>query len=639
MNAAYASLLVVAIVLMQLLLAGGDGTRLIYGLPSFLLLGVLGVISVASFWRERPRVDPTCVYAVLVFSAYLLVRIFLSPVQVLARAEAFILAGVLVVYFVTSIHITESRYRVAIIAALLAMAMAQFVAGVIQFARDPGFMPFSPFPRPAGYAGRASGFFVCPDHFAAFLEVMFLMGVSLVRWGRLKAWLMVLVAYFSLLCLAGILLSGSRGGYVSTAAGLLALAALSVLTTREIAPKKFWASLAISTIAVVMLACAVMAAAYQHNFLRGRMQTALAIHKDVRPLMWRAALRQFTLAPVFGTGSRTYLIYGRQFRDPALQLDPVHAHCDYAQLLAEYGLVGLVLFGFLLWAHLRQGVRRWRRMLQNDAAVLSRVGRSNVLALQVGALSAMVAFIVHSTVDFNMHILANALLMGFVLGTLATRRGKSAEESRLPLVAMAMPPLLGVGLLVAGIPLVRAEWHTERARTAIKKTNPAGSITEAKLAIRSGAKNPDLYFYLGEANRMYATVTRLPAARSSFVRAAYDAYAAGLVLFPQDRRLAVRTAWALDKLGRFDEAEPILARARQLDPTSPVPWAYSAIHARLMGREHEALDYFRTARALDTAGTLAEEMTTMGEKFDFREPAQGVSQTPQKPSSGIRLRE
>ena len=138
---------------------------------------------------------------------------------------------------------------------------------------------------------------------------------------------------------------------------------------------------------------------------------------------------------------------------------------------------------------------------------------------------------------------------------------------------------------------------------------------------------------------MFATVSTIPEARASFMGAAHDAYAAGLALFPQDRRLAVRTAWSLDKLGRFDEAELIHAKARELDPNSPVPWGYSALHARLQGREDEALAYYRKARQLDTCGTLGEEMTTLAEKLDFKEPKPVDPAAGNKSRSGLQLRD
>src|SRR2546428_12884607 len=125
---------------------------------------------------------------------------------------------------------------------------------------------------------------------------------------------------------------------------------------------------------------------------------------------WKAAIQQWKLQPVLGTGSGTYLFYGRQFRTDRVQPDPVYVHNDYLQLLAEYGTVGAALFVLFLTAHLRSGWKNLERLGFKRAPVSSRL-LSNGMALQLGAIAAVSAYIVHSFLDFNLHIPANVLLL------------------------------------------------------------------------------------------------------------------------------------------------------------------------------------------------------------------------------------
>src|SRR5262249_39032723 len=131
--------------------------------------------------------------------------------------------------------------------------------------------------------------------------------------------------------------------------------------------------------------------------------------------LWKAAVQQFQLDPIDGTGSGTYLFYGRQFRSASIDSDPVNVHNDYLHLLAEYGILGALGFLFFFGAHLGKGWKNYQRLGPKRIAVSTRV-LSNNLALQIGALSAIAAYIVHSTLDFNLHIPANALLLAFVFG-------------------------------------------------------------------------------------------------------------------------------------------------------------------------------------------------------------------------------
>jgi hypothetical protein len=61
------------------------------------------------------------------------------------------------------------------------------------------------------YGSRASGFYVCPNHFAGFLECALLMMVCLAGFARLKLWIRIILGYFAFLAAAVILISGSRG--------------------------------------------------------------------------------------------------------------------------------------------------------------------------------------------------------------------------------------------------------------------------------------------------------------------------------------------------------------------------------------------------------------------------------------------
>ena len=54
--------------------------------------------------------------------------------------------------------------------------------------------------------------------------------------------------------------------------------------------------------------------------------------------LWKAAIDQAKMNPVVGTGAGTYQYLARLFRPPFTQSDPVYAHNDYLQLLAEYGI-------------------------------------------------------------------------------------------------------------------------------------------------------------------------------------------------------------------------------------------------------------------------------------------------------------
>ena len=390
------------------------GRVVLFCLPGLCLIGASALLAVATASRPRVGADPFCLCATALFFGYLLIRGCLSP-DYFARLDLFSVVGALAVYGLTATMLTSSAARAAIIVSLLGVAVVQVVIGLIQFSRGDNYMLIPFLQRGGEYGQRASGFLVCPNHLAGFLEVVGIMGLSLTCWSRWPLWSKLLVAYVTCACYAGIILTASRGGYMSVLASLLAFGFVSLVVLRRKRPGNWLSFGLIGVVALTILVGTAGLLIQRNGFLKERAENIIDT-KNVRIELWRAALKQWQLAPVFGTGAGTYRFYGREFRGEQMQYDPVDVHNDYLHLLCEYGLVGLA--GFLLFfsAHLRQGWRSLIRFATNSGggALLS-----TRLALYLGAIAAIAAYVVHSALDFNLHIPANALLLAFVFGLLA----------------------------------------------------------------------------------------------------------------------------------------------------------------------------------------------------------------------------
>jgi O-antigen ligase len=80
-----------------------------------------------------------------------------------------------------------------------------------------------------------------------------------------------------------------------------------------------------------------------------------------------------------------------------------YAHNDYLQSLAELGLVGFLIVATLIAAVLFQGIRAAVRHATPD-------GR----ALATACVASIAAILLHSMVDFNLYIPANALVLAWI---------------------------------------------------------------------------------------------------------------------------------------------------------------------------------------------------------------------------------
>jgi O-antigen ligase len=135
-----------------------------------------------------------------------------------------------------------------------------------------------------------------------------------------------------------------------------------------------------------------------------------------RAVMARGSWHIFRDHPWTGTGAGTLIsVYPRYegYYDGKLI---EHSHNDYVELLADMGLPGGLLGAVFLLLLFRIGFRE----LQVRQSPFS-------LAIHAGAIAACGSLLLHSFVDFNLHIPSNAALF-LVMAFLATSPALPLEE-------------------------------------------------------------------------------------------------------------------------------------------------------------------------------------------------------------------
>jgi O-antigen ligase len=478
-------LVAVAFGVAQLLLGG---TWLLYSIPACALVACGGLLSAWPKLKTDDAVRPWCLISTCCFSAYLLARIRFSPVDYLARTDFVIVTGALATYLVTALFLSRSKYRTPIVWALLVLALAQVAVGAIQFRAGNQFM-ILPWTARLDHTWRASGFYISANHFAGMLEVTALLAINLVCWGQFKLPAKIAIGYVAASCIFGLALSGSRGGYLSLAAGVLTSVAIGVPLLRKVSRGPFWPRVLAISAGLALGAGCVAVLVLRSPVLVDRV-AAINDPTNMRLTLWRAALEQFHLDPTWGTGSGTYLYYGRLFRDPTVQNDPIYVHNDYLHLLAEYGSVGAGLFLIFFGTHVVSGVRNIRRLVTEKVDRPAAAG--NQLALQIGAFSAVMAYTVHSIVDFNLHIPANAILMAWIFGMIANPAIVTAQNSRLrPFVRTGSRVALvavSAAILIYGLPKLPGEWWARKAQYLLLRGRSRARDAGQKDGIRRGPR-------------------------------------------------------------------------------------------------------------------------------------------------------
>jgi O-antigen ligase len=127
----------------------------------------------------------------------------------------------------------------------------------------------------------------------------------------------------------------------------------------------------------------------------------LAIYSD--------SLHLWMQRPFLGFGWGTFPTVYPAFRSFYLNMRVNHAHNDYLELLVETGIVGVLIASWFLFGVIRQGFRKILDKTDYEGGLLA-----------LGGMTAIVALLAHSALDFNLHIPANAALFFAICSAVAT---------------------------------------------------------------------------------------------------------------------------------------------------------------------------------------------------------------------------
>jgi O-antigen ligase len=258
--------------------------------------------------------------------------------------------------------------------------------------------------RTPRFGGWIYGPYVNHNHYAGLMEMLvpipMVFAFSRYARGR-KKWAAASVAA---LMGATIFLSGSRGGMAAFA---VQIAILFWFLFRERTYRP-----AASLMAIFLMISLLLVAGIGGSEVATRLSTVSSdkrseIAGDIRLKINRDAIRMFSKRPVLGWGLGTFEDLYPQFRSFYTNFLVDEAHDDYVQLLAETGALGFAIMIWFLAATLRPA---WRKMRNWSSDVNG--------AASLAAVLGIAGILVHSFVDFNLEIPANAMLF-YVLCAIA----------------------------------------------------------------------------------------------------------------------------------------------------------------------------------------------------------------------------
>jgi O-antigen ligase len=528
---------------------------------------------------------PVC-WTALIFVAYAIVRCNSAEIPFLARIslDRLLVYAVFFVVIANNLKRSESSTTVVVVLALVGMALSFYA--VYQFATKSDRIWW--YTRHSEFLNRGSGTFTVPNTLAGFLAMtLSVVSASLIV-GRGSYAAKILLGYAIVAMLAGLGVTLSRGGWMAFGASAIFLF-LIFLAMRDYRIS--------AVIGLVTLGILGVLLASQIDFDTRRFGS---LSPDGRPSearfeYWKAAIRMWEEQPLCGVGPGHFAQRFRSYRPEHVQVRPAHAHNDYLNTLAEWGAVGLSIIlvftgmlGVLAW-------RTWREVQPREGVFNPR--GSNRAALVLGSMAALVAAMVHSTVDFDMQVPATALLaitlMAFLVGQ---SRHASSEGGN-----VRNPMSLSLRLVVSTIALIAILYlgcdASRRASEfgALRAAASAASTSQERLqhlerAHRIEPTNPETPFHIAEIYR-----ARSQKFGKDFYDSAQDAfkwYQVAQRLNPWEPAYFIFHGVCLDSIGLHDWAGPIFDRAGALDPHGEEVFAFLGWHQLHLQEWAKAREFF-----------------------------------------------
>ena len=489
----------------------------------------------------------------------------------------------------------ERKFRCALVLIVLAAGTAVAFVGLTEQAFWNGKILWFYVPRdwggPMPGIHRASGPFVNPDHFANYLAMILPLAlVGAIFRAPLEpaprfSGFQLLCAVASLMIIAAILISLSRAGWIEIGLGILSLAWLlrrrrpqgpdDRLTSRlPGSPVTWWVAVMGVGLLTVVAVGLLLVGPRERQQANTRVAESISGGVGIRDRweLWVDTSRMVRDYPLFGVGLGSWpAVFPRYRRPPWSMYFAGETQNDYVEAAAEYGILGLLLLGWLFW-------RVGHGLLQG-----SRSFHSRHWPLFAALMPAIIIMGFHELLDFPLQIPANAILFVLLLAIAfrMVRADRPQPVHRAGTVAPAATVASRVVPAVVAMAAVVAIVAAARQRETVYPDDlpVPGSAREAEASILSHPSSPIPHLQL--ADLVFGSIgTWLP-----------NELEAAIWLDPNDPAARDRYVQALVSEGKEQQALSQISTSVYLSPSlgghaylSPrlMPW--------LSGKERAAVE-------------------------------------------------
>jgi O-antigen ligase len=452
------------------------------------------------------------------------------------------------------------------------------------------------------------GPFANKNHFAGFMDMLFPVAVGLflairpaVSYESLRVRISdminqrdinnhILVGIGAVIMATSVFLTLSRGGIISLCLPLLFMA--GVLFAKSGNRKSAHSILFLSLIIVLLVAWFGWGQVIDRfDELKDAASTVrlFTIDRPDRVEMWNDSLSLIKDFALTGSGMGSFVsaypAYRAHWTDYAID----HAHGDYLEILAEGGIVGLVLAAWFMLA-IFYSTYKTILLRRDDYSIY----------VYTGCITGLVSMLIFSITDFNLHIGSNGLyfffLAGLAVSAANTRLHRGLEPTYLGQLSSAgknglrfiMPALLVICILF-NLGVLAGEYSF----LPVKDLKPAGSKDSTRMAeLAANIERSSLFDPL-EAKYYYAAgmIQRtLPGNNNSV-----GFFNKAVALNPMNGEYLQRLGLSLYEKGQTAAGDGLIVAGTLHDAANPARYKFCAIHFFSTGRKEAAAECIKKA--------------------------------------------
>ncbi len=402
------------------------------------------------------------------------------------------------------------------------------------------------------------GPYINRDHFAGYINLVIPLSFGLIL-SRLNNSIKVFIGFITIVMISSLVISVSRGGVLSFLGATIFLSTMFFFFKKAEKNKLWYIAGILGTVVLFVFWLDWAPVIKRLATLADREGGILFPRLPV----WQASMGIVRAFPLLGTGLGTYFCTFPIYRPPEITMFFRYAHNDYLQLLTETGIVGFVIVLSFFILLFKQTIK---------SLIFAKKNKVNysLSGLLIAGLTSIVTMLLHSFIDFNLHIFANAVLFIIILALVVVMSNLIKDKT--PFIVIPIKSfrayLVGFLFVICSFVFVFSVGKVYTADRYLRKASIGNDkVRNLGKAASIDSKNALYHYQLGLTYQKESVKqTKSLRVRQLLIGQSQSEIVQAIKLAPSIGRYWASYAWLVGSSGDYDKASCLFNQALKLEP-------------------------------------------------------------------------